>query len=85
VQKADQTRLDALSQMFVRFGYDEGSADVRARTIYLVQIGYISMQTSEDLADRMKRIPGYVEIFTGKAPRKRELDRFFARHGHSAG
>ncbi|TJV37874.1 MAG: TetR/AcrR family transcriptional regulator, partial [Mesorhizobium sp.] len=85
VQKADQTRLDALSQMFIRFGYDEGSADVRARTIYLVQIGYISMQTSEDLADRMKRIPGYVEIFTGKAPRKRELDRFFARHGHSAG
>ena len=24
VQKADQTRLDAVSQMFVRFGYDEG-------------------------------------------------------------
>ncbi|TIU62034.1 MAG: TetR/AcrR family transcriptional regulator, partial [Mesorhizobium sp.] len=55
-----------------------------ARTIYLVQIGYISMQTKEDLAIRMKRIPGYVEIFTGQAPHKRELDRFFARHGYSA-
>jgi AcrR family transcriptional regulator len=83
VQKADQMRLEALSRMFVRFGYKEISADVRARTIYLVQIGYISMQTKEDLAVRMKRIPEYVEIFTGEAPRQRELDRFFARHGYS--
>jgi AcrR family transcriptional regulator len=83
VQKADQMRLEALSRMFVRFGYKEISADVRARTIYLVQIGYISMQTKEDLAVRMKRIPEYVEIFTGEAPQQRELDRFFARHGYS--
>jgi hypothetical protein len=31
----------------------------------------------------MKRIPEYVEIFTGQAPEQRELDRFFARHGYS--
>lgn len=83
VQKADQTRLDALSRMFIRFGHKEAPADVRARTIYLVQIGYISMQTKEDLVMRMKRIPEYVEIFTGEAPQQRELDRFFARHGYS--
>jgi AcrR family transcriptional regulator len=83
VQKADQLRLDALSRMFVRFGHKEISADVRARTIYLVQIGYISMQTREDLAVRMKRIPEYVEIFTAQAPEQRELDRFFARHGYA--
>ena len=40
-------------------------ADVRARTVYLVQIGYITMQVKEDLATRMKRIPHYVEVFTG--------------------
>lgn len=83
VQGADRQRLDALSCMFLRFGYDERHADVRARTIYLVQIGYISMQTKEDIAVRMKRIPEYVEIFTGRAPERRELDRFFARHGYS--
>lgn len=83
VQSADKARLDALTGMFMRFGYQEPSADVRARTIYLVQIGYISMQTREDLATRMKRIPGYVEIFTGQAPQQRELDRFFARHSYS--
>jgi AcrR family transcriptional regulator len=83
VQSADQQRLDALSRMFLRFGYDVAQADVRARTIYLVQIGYITMQTREDISVRMKRIPEYVEIFTGQAPEQRELDRFFARHGYS--
>ena len=84
VREADEKRLDALYRMFLRFGHDKAPADVRARTIYLVQIGYISMQSSEDLAMRMRRIPHYVEIFTGEAPQKRELDRFFARHGYSA-
>ncbi|AFL51185.1 AcrR family transcriptional regulator [Sinorhizobium fredii] len=83
VQNADHQRLDALSRMFLRFGYDVAHADVRARTIYLVQIGYITMQTREDISVRMKRIPEYVEIFTGQAPEQRELDRFFARHGYS--
>ena len=82
VQQADQVRMEALSRMFMRFGCDEGSADVRARTTYLVQIGYISMQSREDITLRMKRIPGYVAIYTGQAPQQRELDRFFARHGY---
>lgn len=84
VQRADQTRMEALCRMFSRFGYAEGPADVRARTTYLVQIGYISMQSSEDLALRMKRIPEYIAIYTGQIPQQRELDRFFARHGYRA-
>jgi len=82
VQAADQRRLRALSEMFMRFGADEVRADVRARTTYLTQIGYISMQTSEAAAERMKRIPAYVEAFTGRTPRQRELDRFYARHSY---
>jgi AcrR family transcriptional regulator len=82
VHEADQARMDALGRMFMRFGYEEGSADVRARTTYLVQIGYISMQCREDVALRMKRIPDYIAIYTGQAPQQRELDRFFARHGY---
>ncbi len=82
VQSADQARLEALQRMFLRFGQDGAIADVRSRTVYLVQIGYITMQTEEDLATRMRRIPGYVEIFTGLAPEQRELDRFHARHGY---
>ncbi len=80
VQAADNARLAALGRMFERFGHEPVAADVRARTLYLVQIGYISMQTEEDLELRLKRIPEYVAIFTGTAPEPREMDRFLARH-----
>lgn len=82
VHHADQVRLEALKRMFIRFGHSEITADVRARTTYLVQIGYISMQTQEDIATRMKRIPEYIAIYTGQVPERRELDRFFSRHGY---
>jgi hypothetical protein len=71
--------------MFVRFGHPENTADVRARTTYLVQIGYISMQAEEDVAVRMKRIADYIAIYTGEVPQQRELDRFYARHGYRPG
>ena len=82
VNAADQVRIGALTRMFVQFGFGDVSADVSARTLYLTQIGYISMQTTEDVATRLMRIPDYVVIFTGEVPRQRELDRFLARHDH---
>ncbi|KRB62193.1 TetR family transcriptional regulator [Rhizobium sp. Root708] len=85
VQAADQTRVEALSKMFMRFGLKAAPADVRARTTYLVQIGYISMQSQEDITVRMKRIAEYIAIYTGEIPQQRELDRFFARHGYKPG
>lgn len=83
VQAADETRIAALTRMFQRFNYPDDAADARARTVYLVQIGYISMQAREDIAVRVQRIPGYVEIFTGRAAEPREMDRFVSRHGLS--
>jgi len=85
VREADRVRIEALTDMFMRFGLSRDAADVRARTTYLVQIGYITMQAKEDLAVRMKRIPEYIAIFTGEAPQQREIDRFFARHSYKPG
>ena len=68
VQKADQLRLDALRRMLMRFGHNEASADVRARTIYLIQIGYISMQTNEDLRTRMNQDSGVCGDFRWASP-----------------
>jgi AcrR family transcriptional regulator len=82
VNAADATRLDAIRRMFERFGYDPSEADVRAHTVYMVQIGYISMQVHESLGTRMRRIPDYVKTFTGMAPSEREMERFRARHGY---
>ena len=53
--------------MFERFGRSPEDADVRARTLYLVQIGYISMRVNEPLLPRLDRIPPYALTFTGLA------------------
>jgi hypothetical protein len=83
VNAADARRLAAIRAMFERFGIAPVEADVRARTVYLVQIGYISMQVRETLATRMARIPAYVKTFTGQEPTKREMARFRAAIGHA--
>jgi AcrR family transcriptional regulator len=79
VNAADERRLAAIRAMFERFGYAPHESDVRARTVYLTQIGYISMQVNEEPAIRMARVPGYVQTFSGKAPSDSELARFHAR------
>ncbi len=81
VNQADAQRLEALRAMFARFGFPAEEADVRARAVYLTQIGYISMQVEETLATRIARVPGYVQIFCGRAPTISELARFHARMG----
>lgn len=81
VTAADEARLDAIRAMFRRFGFDPDEADVRARTVYLVQIGYIALQTRESLATRMARIPAYVKTYSGQPPDARELARFHACFG----
>jgi AcrR family transcriptional regulator len=83
IAAADEARIQALTLMFRRFGYEQDGAETRARTIYLTQIGYISMKTSEDITERFRRIPHYVSIFTGKSPKKRELDRFYGTFGYA--
>ena len=52
---------------------------MRARTVYLVQIGYIAMQVEEDRALRMARVPGYVRTYCGRDPTPSEMARFHAR------
>lgn len=79
ITEADAHRLAALTEMLTRWGHEPRDADVRARTIYLVQIGYISMQSEESLETRLERIPHYVEIYTGRPPEPREMARFRAR------
>ena len=80
VNSADEKRLAGIRGMFERFGIEPDEADVRGRTVYLVQIGYISMQVEESLATRLARIPAYVNTFSGQWPSEPELARFHAQH-----
>jgi len=79
LRAADSLRLEALRRLLERWGHGGQDADVRARAIYLVQIGYFSMQTEETLETRLQRVPNYVEIFTGRRPVDTEMARFQAR------
>jgi AcrR family transcriptional regulator len=82
VQQADTKRLAALKQLLESWGHDPADADVRARTIYLVQVGYISMRVVEPVDERLSRFPNYVEIYTGQRPPQAEMERFMARIGY---
>ena len=79
VNATDAQRLQAIADMFLRFGYPPEEAELRARTVYLTQIGYIAMQVQESLETRMARVPGYVQVFCGVAPTESELARYHAR------
>ncbi|GAA0312553.1 TetR/AcrR family transcriptional regulator [Rhodovulum strictum] len=76
---ADNLRLSALRALLERWYHDPMDADVRARTIYMVQIGYISMQTRENLETRLERVPSYVETYCGQRPSDAEMARIRAR------
>lgn len=80
VHREDLKRLDALVQMFHYWGHSGVDAETRARTVYLTQIGYISMQVQETVETRLARIPSYVQIYTGVTPTDREIARFEAQH-----
>lgn len=81
IRQSDEIRLQAFADMFSRFGIKPDLAEVRARTMYLVQIGYIAMQTDEPMDLRLSRLPAYIEAFSGLAPSAREMRRFMARNG----
>lgn len=85
VAEADQRRIEALIAMFERFGYGPRAAFTRAHTVYFTQIGYISMMVVDDPVLRIKRMPDYVEVYTGIPATEREIARFFGRHAHRLG
>ncbi|CUH84834.1 TetR/AcrR family transcriptional regulator [Thalassovita mediterranea] len=80
VDQADARRKQAMADMFVRFGFDQTQAEVRALTMLYTQVGYISMQIEEDREGRINRMPDYIEVYTGQRPTSREWQRFRARH-----
>ena len=78
--QTDELRIEAINEVFRRFGIEPEMADVSARALYQGQIGYISMGTKETIEQRVQRMPPYVRLFSGRLPRRREMERFLSRH-----
>lgn len=80
LDQADARRESAMAEMLQRFGFEQETALVRARTMIYTQIGYISMQIHEPEDKRLALMPRYVEVFTGRKPAQSDIDRFISRH-----
>ena len=76
VSGADQQRLDALTRMFARHGYEDDEALFRARVLYFTQIGHYTLDIREDIALRLTRTRYYLRAFSGVEPSDQELARF---------
>ena len=73
LDQSDQTRLNALTAMFVRFDYPPDEAMIRARVLYFMQLGYDLAELNEPTQDRLKLVPMYLYCFTGQTPRPSEI------------
>ena len=69
-----------MTGLFARYGYSAEQSEVRGMTVIYTQIGYISMQVTEDPAERLRRVQHYVELFAGARPGEDEVAAFLARH-----
>ena len=76
VDRADETRLTATREMFARHGYDPEEADIRARILYFMQLGYHALDQKESLQTRMTRFEGFLRGFSGQEPTELECETF---------
>ena len=76
VADADHSRLEALTNMFRRQGFEPMEASVRARLLYHSQIGYYSVKTEEPISERLRLLQTYLVAMTGQPGTKAEIGAF---------
>jgi AcrR family transcriptional regulator len=74
LDRSDEARLDALTAMFARHGFDPRDAETRARVLYYMQIGYTFAELNEPLDVRLARVPDYLLAFTGQRAQPGEVE-----------
>lgn len=68
VHRIDDAWISVIRELFVRQGFDETEAFVRARINYFHQIGYYALSLNEDLDERIRLVPYYYKILSGRDP-----------------
>ncbi|GAB5435904.1 MAG: TetR/AcrR family transcriptional regulator [Falsiruegeria mediterranea] len=71
---SDTARLDALTNMFQRYGYPKSEAETRARITYFTQIGYDALDQRETMETRAARGWDYLYCITGVKPSEEEFE-----------
>lgn len=80
VARADTLRLDAVAELFARFGASRKQAIVRARTLYFMQLGYYALSMRETTAERLDLLSDYVLAFCGEVPDPIDTEAFAKRN-----
>ena len=78
---SDDARVAALTDMFRRFDYPQGEADVRARILYFTQIGYEALDQRESWETRVSRARDYLFCISGREPEQADIERIRALRG----
>ena len=76
VDEADQARVQAITDFFVRFDYPMPEAFIRARVLYFAQIGFYALDVKEPLSTRVSYTEAYYQCFTGRTLQSEEADNF---------
>ena len=76
VDQADTRRVDAVARMFMRYGYPEEEAFIRARVLYFTQIGHYTLEVKENPEVRMGHLRSYLLAFTGREPEPDDMASF---------
>lgn len=78
LRSSDDERLGAIEAMFARHGFGAKDAKVRARVIYLEQIGHYSLEIEESQDTKLGMLSAYIRAFSGTELRASEKRRFAA-------
>jgi len=78
LDRSDARRVEALTQMFIRYDYAPLEAMTRAKVLYYMQLGYDMADPNESYAHRLEMTPQYLKVFTGQEASEAELAEFAA-------
>lgn len=67
VERVDKAWIGLLQELFEMSGYDSDESLVRARVTYFHQIGYYALGMREELSERLRLVPLYYAVLTGRA------------------
>lgn len=73
IDQADSARIAAVTGMFRCHGFGDQEADIRARILYFMQLGYHALDQAESIEVRLGRLEGYLFGFTGVRPQPAEV------------
>ncbi len=76
VDAADEARVNAIRDMFLRHGFETTEAFTRARIIYFMQIGYYALIENEPFETRFSLLQPYLVAYTSEEPDPAEMWEF---------